>query len=164
MLRKRILAALVLAAVPLAGAEAQSIMLGAKLRDYNVKRAVWLRDCRPSEKPFTFVEFFHTSNTSPGHLRNLFDIATDLGEKMNVVVITRESEQATAPHLAPFLNDTFGAVVDTSGETFNAFGVMYLPFGVLIDSKQKVRWMGNSSQMDRRTLERIFQRKRYQKR
>ena len=42
---------------------------------------------------------------------------------------------------------------DTGGRIFSAFNVQYVPFGVLVDSRNRALWMGNSLQLTPEIIE-----------
>ena len=147
---KKVLLTLLLAlALPVAAAEAQNIALGERVPE--VKVPAWLRGGKPAATPgLTYVEFFHSSNPAcTASLEQLRAITDKLGAKLHVVVVTRENEEKIAPLLSPFLS----VALDTGGRIFSAFNVQYVPFGVLVDSRNRALWMGNSLQLTPEIIE-----------
>lgn len=68
-------------------------------------------------------------------------------------VVTRENEEKIAPLLSPFLSRHISVALDTGGRIFSAFNVQYVPFGVLVDSRNRALWMGNSLQLTPEIIE-----------
>lgn len=102
----------------------------------------------------TYVEFFHSSNPAcTASLEQLRAITDKLGAKLHVVVVTRENEEKIAPLLSPFLSRHISVALDTGGRIFSAFNVQYVPFGVLVDSRNRALWMGNSLQLTPEIIE-----------
>ena len=103
---------------------------------------------RAATPRLTYVEFFQSSNaaciTSLKQLRAMTD---KLGTKLRVVVITQEKEDKIGPLLRPYLSPQISVAIDAGGKIFPAFGVQYVPFGVLVDSKNRALWQGNSLQL-----------------
>ena len=151
---KKVLLILLFAwAFPLASAEAQNIALGERVPELKVSS--WLNGRKPATTPrLTYVEFFQSSNaaciTSLKQLRALTD---KLGTKLHVVVVTQEKEDKIGPMLKPYLSQQVSVALDAGGRIFTAFGVQYVPFGVLVDSKNRALWMGNSLQLTPEIIE-----------
>lgn len=57
------------------------------------------------------------------------------------------------PLLSPFLSRHISVALDTGGRIFSAFNVQYVPFGVLVDSRNRALWMGNSLQLTPEIIE-----------
>ena len=134
---KKVLLTLLLAlALPVAAAEAQNIALGERVPE--VKVPAWLRGGKPA---------------CTASLEQLRAITDKLGAKLHVVVVTRENEEKIAPLLSPFLSRHISVALDTGGRIFSAFNVQYVPFGVLVDSRNRALWMGNSLQLTPEIIE-----------
>jgi len=56
----------------------------------------------------------------------------------------KEKEDKIGPLLRPYLSPQISVAIDAGGKIFTAFGVQYVPFGVLVDSKNRALWQGNS--------------------
>lgn len=97
---------------------------------------------------------FHSSNPAcTASLEQLRAITDKLGAKLRVVVVTRENEEKISPLLSPFLSRHISVALDTGGRIFSAFNVQYVPFGVLVDSRNRALWMGNSLQLTPEIIE-----------
>lgn len=131
--------------------EAQNILLGERVPE--LRPAGWIDNRHPVPAAITYVEFFHSSNpaclTSLGRLRAL---AAKNGPGMRVIVVTREDTARIAPILRPYLSERVTATIHAE-RGFAAFGVTYVPFGVLIDARHRALWMGNSLQFNEQILE-----------
>lgn len=149
---KRIIPLLLLAlAVPAFGA-AQRIALGERTPE--VRPAAWLGGQQPQGADMTYVEFFAESNPAcRTSLERLKELTSKLGTKLRVIVVAREKEERLAPLIAPCLSPRFVVALDPEGKVFAAYGVSYVPFGVLTDARGRALWMGNSLQMTEQVIE-----------
>lgn len=134
-----------------ADAEAQNIILGEKVPE--LKAAGWIDNRQPAPAPITYVEFFHSSNPACiRSLKHLRDLAARHKPAMRVIIVTREDTARIAPLLRPFLSERISATIHAD-RGFSAFGVSYVPFGVLIDARNRALWMGNTLQINEQTIE-----------
>lgn len=148
---KRILWLVAFALIPTVGA-AQQIALGERVPE--LRPAAWLGDRQPDGAEMTYVEFFVASNPAcRTSLERLKELTSKLGTKLRVVVVAREKEAQIAPVLAPYLSPRIGVALDTEGRVFAAYGVSYVPFGVLTDARNRALWMGNSLQLTEQVIE-----------
>lgn len=149
---KRIIPLLLLAlAVPAFGA-AQRIALGERAPE--VRPAAWLGGRQPLGADMTYVEFFAESNPAcRTSLERLKELTSKLGTKLRVIVVAREKEERLAPLLAPYLSPHIAVALDPEGKVFAAYGVSYVPFGVLTDARNRALWMGNSLQLTEQVIE-----------
>lgn len=151
-MKKTVLLLLLALAAPLSTTFAQNIALGQRVPELKV--AAWLGGRQPAPAQATYIEFFHSSN--PGcaeSLERLREMTNKFGTKLRVVVLAREPEEKVAPLLSPYLSPRIGVALDPSGRIFSAFGVSYVPFGVLVDAKNRALWMGNSLQLTPKIIE-----------
>lgn len=135
----------------IAVAQAQRVVIGERVPE--LKADTWLGGVPPSAAPLTYFEFFYSPGKgaleSVGHLEEL---SNKLGSKLHVIVLTREPE-ATVTRLlgekvSPLLVVALGAERD-----FGNFGVSYIPFGVLVDARNRALWMGNTRTLTVETIE-----------
>ena len=139
-----------------ADAEAQNIVLGEKVPE--LKAAGWIDDRHPGPADVTYVEFFHSSNPACVlSLKRLKALAGKSDVPMRVIVVTREDTARIdtariAPMLRPHLSERVSATIHAE-RGFSAFGVTYVPFGVLIDARNRALWMGNSLQVNEQLIE-----------
>lgn len=143
---KKILLVLTLVISCLATVKAQNIAIGARVPDLKVSS--WLKNRQPTTAPLTYIEFFHPSNKSGIHsIEQLIKSANKLDTKLQIIIIAKDSDKKTIAILTPYVSDNVVVGIDASGKTFSSFGVDYVPFGVIIDSKERALWMGNSLQI-----------------
>lgn len=150
-MKKTVFLLLLALAAPFAVVRAQNIALGERVPELRV--AAWLGGQQPAGAPLTYVEFFHSSN--PGCIESLGRLRTltnKFGTKLRVIVLAREKEETVAPLLTPYLSPRISAGLDPSGRIFAAFGVEYVPFGVLLDAKNRALWMGNTLQLNEKII------------
>lgn len=145
-MKKMLVLLLSMLCAPLCTAFAQRIQLGEKAPE--LKGDTWLDDRRPASAPLTYVEFFHSRSKSGAQaLERLKSVSEAMGDKLRVIVITRETEEKIAPLVSAALTRQTGVLLDADGRNFTAYGVEYLPFGVLVDSRNRALWMGNTLQL-----------------
>ena len=139
---KRIFLALFLLSWTL-GAASQNVALGEKTPDLKVKS--WLDDRMPVPGRTFLLVFFHsTSRPAVESLAHLQELGRKFGDRVNVVVVVRESPEAEGNLTVAF---------DDSGRSFAAYDVQYLPFGVLVSAKGRALWMGNPRQLTEAILD-----------
>ena len=151
---KKVLLTLLLAlALPVAAAAAQNIALGDRVPELKVSGMARGRATRRHPAPATYVEFFHSSNPACiTSLKRLKEITDKTGAKLRVIVVTKEDAAKVTPLLRPYLSKRIGAALGTE-KAFTAFGVTYVPFGVLTDARNRATWMGNSLQFNEKLIE-----------
>lgn len=132
-------------------ATAQNIVLGDRVPDLKVSK--WLDDRQPAAAPATYIEFFHSSNPAcVTSLDKLKKLTGKLGTKLRVIVVTKEDPAKITSLLKPYLSQQIGVALGAE-KGFTAFGVTYVPFGVLTDAKNRAVWMGNSLQFNEKLIE-----------
>jgi len=135
-----------------AAASAQNIALGERAPEPKVQS--WLDDREPAEAPLTYIEFFHSSNkTALASVERLRQLSQKMGERLRIIVLVHESEEKIAPLLTPCLSRQLGVGFDPSGKSFSAYGVAYVPFGVLLGPRNRALWMGNTLQLTPEIIE-----------
>lgn len=126
-------------------AHAQRILIGKRAPELRI--AAWLADSKPAPAPLTYIEFYHSSNPSGlASLERLRELVRHAGDKLRVVVVVREAPETVADRLAPYVSERIGVGFDPSGQNYVAYGVEYVPFGVLTNARNRVLWLGNTLQ------------------
>ena len=82
----------------------------------------------------------------------LDDLARRQAGKVSVVLLSREGADKIVP-LFEGTNYAFAVALDDEGKTFDAYGVKFVPFSVLLDAKGRVLWFGNSSRLTSQDLD-----------
>lgn len=132
-------------------AKAQNAALGERVPE--IRSEVWLGDVRPAAAQSTVIAFFTAS--SPAcikSLEQLYELSEKSGDRLRVIVITRDDEAKAASVTTQYLSPRFTVAFDTDGKLFKNFGVNYVPFGVLTDSRNRVVWQGNSLQLTEKII------------
>ncbi len=130
------------------------MILGEKAPE--IKPSAWLDERQASGAPLTYIEFFHPSNKAcAASLTQLKKLSDKLGAKMRVIIVTQEKEEKIADVLKPYLSTRIAVAIDSSAKIFTAYGVNYVPFGVLTDAKNRVLWIGNTLQLNEETIEKV---------
>lgn len=144
---------LVLALLP-GGTAAQNLALGERVPE--MKHTVWLDDHHAAPAAMTYIEFYHSANEiSAVTLERLRKLCDDPECDLRLIVVTKEPVARIAPLLRPLLSPHVAVALDQGGRGFAAFGVSYLPFGVLVDARKRTLWMGNSLQMNKQLFHQI---------
>lgn len=130
---------------------AQNVALGERVPEVKVQS--WMMDRTPAAAPMTYVEFFHSSSeASVKALKHLRQISDQMGDALTVVIITYGDDSKAAALLPPYLSKYMVAGIDTNGKLFKSFGVNYIPFGVLLDNKNRALWSGNTLNLTTETI------------
>lgn len=145
LMKKVLLILLFAALLPFAAADAQNIALGERVPELKVP--AWAR--RTETRSHAAADLRRVlpvvdAGWHPRRLKQLRAMTDKLGTKLRVVVITQEKEDKIGPLLRPYLSPQISVAIDAGGKIFTAFGVQYVPFGVLVDSKNRALWQGNS--------------------
>ena len=131
---------------------AQNITPGERAPELKIQQ--WIDGKAPARAPRTYVEFFHSScKASMEAVEQLGDLSRRMGDKLRIVIVVRDNDDKAAELLRPYLSDRLGAGIDPAGRLFTAYGVHYIPFGVLLGSRNRVLWMGNSRQLTPEIIE-----------
>lgn len=150
MMKKILL--ILLATAALSPAWSQNIALGERAPEIKIQK--WLDGREPAEAPMTYVEFYHSSNrASTSSIERLRKLSEELGDGLRVVILVREPERKIAQQLAPYLSPHLGVGFDPNGKLFAAYGVSYVPFGVLLGPRGRALWMGNTLQLTPEIIE-----------
>lgn len=86
-------------------------------------------------------------------LAHLQELGRKFGDRVNVVVVVRESPEAVGGIVRPYAEGNLTVAFDDSGRSFAAYDVQYLPFGVLVSAKGRALWMGNPRQLTEAILD-----------
>lgn len=136
-------------------AQAQTVALGQKVPE--VKPAVWLEGRQPAAAQLTYIEFFQPTNSACiASLDNLQALSRKLGTKLHIAVVSREKDDETVALLTSYVSEAMSVGLDPSGRIFTAFGIAYLPSGVLVDARNRALWMGNSRQVDEQLIRKFL--------
>lgn len=138
--------------LPATRVASQNIVLGQRIPELKFEK--WLQGQTPPQTQLTYVEFFYSSNPAcKSSLERLKGITNKLGTKLRVIVVAQEKEELVAPLLAPYLSPRISVGLDPGGRIAEAFGVNYVPFGILLDAKNRALWLGNSLQLTPELIE-----------
>lgn len=158
MKRKLLLTAIALAFSTAAGA--QNICLGERIPDVQVSSAL-------GESPeniatdYVCLIFFHTG--SAPCVDSVDSFVRQAGKypgKLSVVLITNELREQKEAELKKYVSDNVTVVFDREGRTFDNFGIRYVPFCVIYDTKRrKAQWSGSIQQLNSTVLKSIVTKK-----
>lgn len=134
---------------------AQKLIIGVKAPDLKIKE--WITDQQPNSGKPTLIEFFFSrSEPSCRRLTVMDSFAKKYGDSLNVIVIACEPKERVLKATEKYI---FAVGLDTDNKTFSAYGAEFVPFGVLLDDKNKVLWFGNSSKFGDQELQAALSKK-----
>lgn len=134
---------------------AQKLIIGVKAPDLKIKE--WITDQQPNSGKPTLIEFFFSrSEPSCRRLTVMDSFAKKYGDSLNVIVIACEPKERVLKATEKYI---FAVGLDTDNKTFSAYGAEFVPFGVLLDDKNKVLWFGNSSKFGDKELQAALSKK-----
>lgn len=134
-------------------AGAQKLAIGERAPELQVGQ--WLGDS-PEEGRARLIDFFHSSSQEAVSLLADMDAyAGKFAGRLSVIIVCREGADKVS---GVVMKDTpkYHVALDDGGKTFASFDVRVVPFGVVTDSRGKVLWFGNPTQLDNDTLERLL--------
>ncbi len=139
---KRSIILTILCCLALGRIAAQDIVIGERVPE--IKPTEWLGQ-RPdaSDRRPTLIVFFHTESDPCADMLPHLDSLGRSIRQMKILVMAMEPKERIAPSLARYLGDRFFAAVDSTGKTFASYGIKYVPFCVLVDSRGRALWIGN---------------------
>ncbi len=140
---KRFLIAACMACMALA-ADAQKISVGDRAPE--VKAAAWPDKAPRGGERVRMIEFFYSrSAPSMARVAPLDAMAEKYGGRLDVIVVCREDAVTVAKAIGG--SHTFYTAIDDENRTFAAYGVQYIPYGVVVDAKGRVVWAGNPEKL-----------------
>ena len=149
---KKILLALAALCAAIPAVRAQNIALDERAPEPRIQS--WLDDREPAPAPLTYIEFFHSSNKSSlASVERLRELSAKAGGRLRIIVVVHEPREKVAQMLAPFVSERLGVGFDPAGRNFTAYGVSYVPFGVLLGARNRALWMGNTLQLTPEIIE-----------
>lgn len=132
--------------------QAQNMVVGDKAPELKVKE--WLYGA-PKPGGVMFIEFFHSSSKPClARLAPIGEMANKYKGKLNVVVISHESA-ANVDEVVGQGEHPYFVAIDEEGKTFAAYGVQYVPFGVLVDARGRIVWFGNPGSLSAQVLDKV---------
>ncbi len=142
MKRLLTMALLAILAIPL---HAQRLVIGERVPDLNITQ--WLNGAPVSDGKAVMVEFYHSSNPKGAErLAQLDELAKSYGDRLAVIVVTREKDDAVISSLLGG-NPSYRVGYDGNGSVFSAFSARYVPYSVIYDKRGRILWVGNPSSL-----------------
>ncbi len=150
MLRKVVITLVSSLLLSIVGARGQNMAIGSRVPSMNP--AEWYGASLSVHNEPVLVEFFHTTNrTADQRAAELARVAKKYDERLKIVVVTVEPREL----IEDLLNTTSGyfVAIDTNRKIFTSFGVRYVPYSVIIDSRGRLAWIGNSATLTDAVIE-----------
>lgn len=153
---KRLLAIASLMMMLMTSAEAQDITLGGRLPNINVHSAMG-PELGLIEHEYVCLVFIHSESLPcVAALESFNALADSFSDTMAVVLLTPEQRSNEQDALARYVDSNTTVAFDNEHRTFKAFGVEYVPFGVVFDTKRRrVQWFGTIAQLTEATIRTI---------
>ena len=130
------MALLAILAIPL---HAQRLVIGERVPDLNITQ--WLNGAPVSDGKAVMVEFYHSSNPKGAErLAQLDELAKSYGDRLAVIVVTREKNDAVISSLLGG-NPSYRVGYDGDGSA------RYVPYSVIYDKRGRILWVGNPSSL-----------------
>ncbi|MEG0498344.1 MAG: hypothetical protein RR318_06595 [Alistipes sp.] len=143
---KRLLFISVLTLLCTCATKAQNINIGERVPE--LKISTWIGRQQPVTAPLTYIEFYHsTSKASRTSLDHLQALSNKLGTKLAIIIVSQENSEPTIAALTPYVTSQISVGIDPTGKSYANFGVSFIPFGVLVDAKNRALWLGNTLQL-----------------
>lgn len=135
--------------------KAENIVIGDKLPEMRLQ--AWLMDMQPDQASYTCILFYHTeSELCKRSLKQIKRLVKANAPHFNMIIITKEDYKSAGVALTEHLADNIGVAFDDRGRTFRYFGVKFIPFCVISDSKRRAVWCGNGTSLDQATIDKIL--------
>lgn len=127
----------------------QKLVIGSKMP--SMRDVSWVTDQPVSSKPM-LIEFYHSANpTSVKLFDKLEPIYSKYGNNIAVVVISRDNRD----NMVAVMEKPYKIGLDNNGKVFENFGVQFIPFTMLFDSKGELFWQGNLNTINDKVLQSV---------
>lgn len=143
----------------LTASQAQQIRLGHRIPDVKVISA-YGDDLKFINEEYVCLVFAHSeSQPCIDALSHLHNISNYLGERMATVLISAE-DSTKSDIWRGLIDDNIYLTFDDNLRTFRAFGVDFVPFSVIYNTKRhRALWFGSLLQLQPEVLDEIISRK-----
>jgi hypothetical protein len=138
------------------GAQAQRLIIGEKVPEVRIAR--WQNERAPVVAGRAYLlDFFVSSNEqNVANLPRLEAFQEQYGERLNVIVVSREALEQIAPLFPADKRYSFYVGVDDGEKTFGGYGVRFVPFAALVDARGRLVWTGNVAALTRDIIEKAL--------
>ncbi len=140
----------------LSTSQAQQIRLGHRIPDIKIVSEHG-EDLKFINKEYVCLVFVHSeSHPCMDALAHLRSISNHLNERMATVLISAE-DSTKSEAWRDLVDDNIYLTFDNNLHTFHAFGVNFVPFGVVYDTKRRrALWFGSLLQLQHEVLDEII--------
>ncbi len=141
-------------------AAAQNICLGERIPDIQLASSIG-RSVDDISTDYVCLVFFH-SESAPciEAVDSFIGQAGRYADVMSVVLITGEPREQKEAALKGYAKGGVSVAFDRDGRTFENFGIRYVPFCVIFDTKRrKAQWIGSIPQLDQTKLKSVITQK-----
>lgn len=134
-------------------ASAQNIRLGEKIPEISVT-SDYGDDLQLIDKEYTCLIFMH-SQCEPciNALPSLHSTTAPYSDALAVVLLTNESSDKRDELTTKFGSYVTTIAFDNSSHTYRAFGINFVPFAVIYNTKShRIEWFGSIQQLDSKQI------------
>lgn len=136
----------------------QNIILGETTPDLRIKQ--WLMDMQPDNTDYTCILFYHSESPQcRKYISRVKKLTQEADRKISVIILTKEKHNEAGVTLTEHLDDLTTVAFDDGGRTFRAYGVKFIPFCVVCNSKRKAVWCGHAGALTETIIENITAKK-----
>lgn len=125
---------------------AQKYVIGSELPDFKSSKSInWLYDAADLTKLWV-IDFYSTKNPTSVkfYSQNVENVNRWFGGRAEIVIFNAGGDDDFLV-LAQRDNDRQHFAIDTQGDIFKIFSVIYLPYTVIVDADGVLVWQGNLS-------------------
>lgn len=156
---KRLLVIAALLTLLLPATKAQSLRLGERIPELQIFSEGGEQYVMGKHvKEYVYMIFVHSESTPCLSLiERLNNVDRELFENITVILITPEDPNNNATIHERFTNNMYPITYDLEYRTLKNFGVSFVPFGVLYNTKRKrTVWFGSTLLFDDTAIEKIL--------
>lgn len=137
--------------------QAQQIRLGHRIPDINTA-SEFGTEIKLIEHEYVCLIFVHSESLPCiNAIEHYREVSQPLSSRMATVLITPEERSDDTDIIVRYANDHTSVAFDDEHRTFKAFGVDFVPFGVIYDTKhRRVLWFGSILQLHHEMLDELL--------
>ena len=109
----------------------------------------------PKGEKFAYIGFVHSASVPCRESAEKVVGATREIANIPCVFFTKEGAEVTAKWLLNMADERV-AIQTSARNAYERYEVSYAPFGVIIDHKRRVLWLGNPTMLDKQQIEYII--------
>ncbi len=125
----------------------QSVAVGDRAPELRVRQ--WLTPAPAEGRRVKLIEFYSSANpVCVSRLQLLDSLAARHSDRLSVILVVKDGLGSDVDLKAA----RYSVAQDSDMRIFRAFGIRFVPSGVIVDMRGKVLWVGNTSAINERTI------------